>query len=220
MKILKRETGMMVVEASIVFPVMFFIIILLILLGNAYYAKCKTENATGENAINAAAFIADPLLRTVTEAGSLPEKLKSNPNRPYRYLIGIVFKKNAEQQKMESALIKKLETLGTGFFSWMSPKRSKGEANYYNIGIYQSLRAGGAVLTPIPFKILGQKERFQMLYASYADVPVCDAPEFIRNMSMVRDLSERYGITQKVTGKIDAMVEKAKDKFSKGDKDK
>jgi hypothetical protein len=220
MKIQKSEAGAMVVEASIVVPVMFFMIILLFFLGNAYYAKCKVENVTGENAINAAAFIADPLLRTVTETGSLPDKSKSNPNRPNRYLLEFAPGGSAEQKKLGGTIKERLEALGTGFFTGMAPKRFDSDVTYHNIGVYQSLRAGGEVLTPIPFKILGQKERYQLTYSSYADVPVCDAPEFIRNVSMVRDLSERSGVCQEVKDKIGKMVSTAKSFFSKGGENK
>mgnify|MGYP000202929291 CR=1 FL=1 len=51
----KAESGMVIVEASIVFPVMFLVIFVLIFLGNAYYEKSCIERYVTQTALEAAA---------------------------------------------------------------------------------------------------------------------------------------------------------------------
>ena len=40
---MKNEKGATIVEASVVFPIVFIIIIIMLILGNAYYQKCRVE---------------------------------------------------------------------------------------------------------------------------------------------------------------------------------
>ena len=40
---IKNEKGALIVEASIVFPTMFFILMFLFVVGNAYVQKCRIE---------------------------------------------------------------------------------------------------------------------------------------------------------------------------------
>ena len=58
----KRDKGaVMVVEATIVFPIMFFVIFLIILYGNVMYQKSKIDNYVSAYAQWGAQQCADPL---------------------------------------------------------------------------------------------------------------------------------------------------------------
>ena len=71
MKTKKNESGVVFVEASVVFPVMFLVIFLMIYAGNAYLQKARVEAIVTEIAIDGAAYCADPMSRDV-EAGKIP----------------------------------------------------------------------------------------------------------------------------------------------------
>ena len=52
------ERGMMIIEAALVFPIMFLAIFFMFFMGNAYYQKCKVEAIVTELTLDGAAFSA------------------------------------------------------------------------------------------------------------------------------------------------------------------
>ena len=72
MKKVKKDEGMLVVEATIVFPVMFLVIFLMIFMGNAYFQKSRIDSIVTQMAYYGSAQCADPLLREITENGKVP----------------------------------------------------------------------------------------------------------------------------------------------------
>ena len=67
-KQLKSENGAVpVVEATFVFPVMFFVIFFLLFMGNMYVSKAYFDNAVNQAAIKYAAQCADPNLKAINE---------------------------------------------------------------------------------------------------------------------------------------------------------
>ena len=66
----EQERGALTMEASFVFPIMLLIILLMMVLGNAYYQKCRMDQIFNEAAIDGAAYCADPQLVKV-EGGDI-----------------------------------------------------------------------------------------------------------------------------------------------------
>lgn len=82
----KEEKGALILEATIVFPVMFFILLFLIYTGNMFYIRSQVDSIASRGAIQAAAYVADPMLEEVKESGSVPRSI--NNVQPYHSLLG------------------------------------------------------------------------------------------------------------------------------------
>ena len=105
----KKERGALIVEASIVFPVMFLVIFFMIYAGNAYLQKCRIESIISQSAIDGAAYCADPQLEQI-ENGKIPS-VDSIEVYPYRFFsstgVGDV---EAKIEKMIDTRVKQLSS--------------------------------------------------------------------------------------------------------------
>lgn len=210
MKFKKNESGMVFVEASVVFPIMFLVIFLMIYAGNAYYQKCRVEAIATELAINGAAYCADPLLSSA-ESGTIPG-LASHNVYPYR-----AFDKDGvgtTEGDIQEQLTKKIEGLGTGLFTSMSPDVRVAKADYKNGFIYSTFTVDVEYKIMLPIRMLGSKEYIYLDFSTHVSMPVSDTTELIRNVDMIEDYLEQLGVMEKVdefTAKITEAVSKAKE---------
>ena len=81
----KKEKGSLIVEATIVFPVMFLIVIFLIFLGNIYYQRSRAQAVFTNAVIEYAARESNPMLKQYMDSGSLGAVSTGNDFKPYRY---------------------------------------------------------------------------------------------------------------------------------------
>lgn len=210
MKFKKNESGMVFVEASVVFPIMFLVIFLMIYAGNAYYQKCRVEAIATELAINGAAYCADPLL-TSAEGGKIPG-LATHNVYPYRAFDkdGVGTTKADIQEK----LTKEIEGLDTGLFTGMKPDVRVAKADYKNGFIYSTFTVDVEYKIMLPIRMLGSNENVSLDFSTHVSMPVSDTTELIRNVDMVEDYLEQLGVMEKVdefTAKITEAVTKAKE---------
>ena len=112
-----RESGMVVVEASFIFPIMFIILFILIYMGNAHYLKAQVEEIVTEQAIEGAKSCSDPLLIKIKETGSVPS-LKDLKTEPYRYLFGGM---DEIEKSVSAEVLRLLEEESGSSFGNMSP---------------------------------------------------------------------------------------------------
>lgn len=193
-KKIKNEKGMLVVEATMVFPVMFLVIFLMIFMGNAYFQKSRIDSIVTQMAYYGSAQCADPLLREITENGKVPSLAAADYNiEPYRYLLGEAGKKsgmNTIETKVEEQISDKIKGIKTGLFSHMKPSTSKLDAEFNNAFVYSTFEVEVLYKVPLPIKLLGMKDYVSLNTASHCEVPVSDTPEFIRNVDMVEDWVE------------------------------
>lgn len=213
MKFTKSERGMVFVEASVVFPIMFLVIFLMIYAGNAYYQKCRVEAIATELAINGAAYCADPLLSSA-EGGKIPG-LATHNVYPYRAFDsdGV----GSTQADIQGALEDRIEGLGTGLFSSMSPNVKQAKATYKNGFIYSTFTVDVEYKIMLPVRMLGSKDYYYLTFNTHISMPVSDTTELIRNVDMVEDYLEQLGVMEKVdefTSKITEAVTKAKEWMS------
>ena len=86
---LKSENGaVMIVEASFVFPIMFYVIFFLIFFGNMYVIKSAVSRYTSTAAIRGAEYYSNPWVKPVTEelqGKDVPTK--NDDVRPYRHIF-------------------------------------------------------------------------------------------------------------------------------------
>lgn len=201
----KNERGALIVEASIVFPVMFLVIFLMIFAGNAYLQKCRVEAIINQCAIDGASYCADPQLQQV-EGGSVPS-LDSLEVYPYRFFdstgVGDV------EGDMETLIKKRVSNMSSGLFSGMKPTNFTVQTNYSSGILYATFSVDASYKIKIPVRLLGETENFHLDVTTHVEMPVSDSTELIRNIDMIWDYMEKYGIAEK----IEEMVTAAKEWF-------
>ena len=208
----ENERGMVIVEATIVFPVMFLVIFLMLFTGNAYLQKCRVDAYVNQLAIEGAAYCADPMLDNVTN-GSIPN-VSDSEVYPYRY-----FDPNGAaniESEMQIKAEQKINNMSSGLFSGMTPKNQIVTAKYNNGFIYSTFSVDVEYKIVFPIRLLFSTENMSMSLASHASMPVSDTAEFIRNVDMVEDYMEKYGIAERLAEakqKLDDALQKAKEWF-------
>ncbi len=209
-----NESGMLIVEATIVFPVMFLVIFIMLLAGNAYMQMCKIESSANTLALEAAAYCADPSLESV-ENGNIPSVRGVNVY-PYRY-----FNPNggdSVEGMIYSKLKKSIDEMGTGYFAGMQPKSVIITTKYNYHFIYTTFSLDLDYKIKIPIKPLGAKDYIYMNVSTRIDVPVSDSTEVIRNIDMAEDYMQQFEIDKKIDAgkeKIMSAIKKAKEWFHK-----
>ena len=212
-KKMKREDGMLIVEATIIFPIMFLVIFLMMILGNAYFHKSTIDSMVAQMANYGAAQCADPLLREITEKNGVPALKDSTYSiEPYRYLLGEVSSgkgMNKIENNVKTQLSDKISKLKTGAFNNMKPTLTKPvTAEFKNAFIYSTFVVEVQYKVPLPLRMIGMKESFSMNTTSRTEVPVSDVPEFIRNVNMIIDFMENTEGGQKALEKIGEVMSK------------
>lgn len=206
LKKMNKDDGALIVEASIVFPVMFLVIFLMMFAGNAYLQKCRVEAVITEEVLSGAAYCADPMLDEVEE-GSIPS-FEGMDLQPYRY-INLVSGMSDITADIQENIEKRIADLDTGLFSDMKPSSVLVmEPDFNNFIICSSFSVDVTYKIQMPIRLLGQSDYLSLDVATRTDVPVTDVPEFIRNVDMIEDYVGRLTDTEfdeylpKMVGKV------------------
>ena len=212
MKILKKENGMLIVEATMVFPVMFLVVFLMFFMGNAYFQKSRIDAIVTQMAYFGSAQCADPLLREIESKGKVPSLKEAEYEiEPYRYILGEIGK-NSGMSKIEENIEKQIQTkitgLKSGLFSHMKPTASKLDAEFNNAFVYSTFDVEVNYKIPFPIRMIGMKNYLSLNMSSKCEVPVSDTPEFIRNVNMVEDWVESTEAGQSAIEKTKKIMEK------------
>ena len=189
-------------EASVVFPIMFLVIFVMIYAGNAYYQKARVESLVASAVSDGAAYCADPLVKSA-EAGSFPSVADLDV-QPYRALLSDGAKQTAEQ--IAGDLKKSIQGLGDGHFTGMKPKVKSVDAVYNNHFIYATFEVTVTYEIVFPIRMLGEKENVSLTFSTHRSSPVTDTVELIRNVNMIEDYMEQLGVKEE--------IQKLKDKIS------
>ena len=209
MKKILNENGTVIVEASIVFPIMLFVLLLMLYMGNVYYQQAKLNAIVDIAAVKGAAYCADPMLDNIEAAGSVPTT--NNDIQPYRYLFGV----SDIETKMQKYVTNQYKTAGDGFFGSMAPSSISCEANFNNSVIMYSFTVEATYDIKVPLRFMGTEAPKIVSLSAKATAPVNDNGEFINNLDMALDYYESSGLSQKVS----AAADKIKGFFDKFGKD-
>lgn len=209
-ELLKSESGAMaIVEATFVFPIMFFVIFFLIFMGNMYVSKAYTDNLINETAIEIAANCADPNLRAISADGKVTDSLKKMENEPYRYIFNkdVVNAGNgAVNESIEEGKKKilKSESEFNSFFRGMEPRLNAKDLSIHfkNNLVSYSLEITAVYKISMPWKFIFQNDINVYTFTAHAEVPVSDAPEFIRNVDLAVDYAQQSELVQNAAEKI------------------
>lgn len=189
----KEENGaVVIVEAAVVFPIMFFVLIFLIYMGNIFYMRSQVDSIASLGAIEAAARCGDPMLVEVEKTGSVPRTIQNV--QPYHSLFGDTSQVSVIETEMEQ----KLNRLGTGFFAGMGIRNHSCKLKYENHVLYATVTADITYQIKFPIRFIGAKQPTVLKLHSHCVVPVTDTTEFIQNVDMAVDYADSTGLTEKL----------------------
>ncbi len=225
------DRGAVFVEATIVFPVCIIVILMLLYLGNVYYQKSRIEAIVVEAALDGAAYCADPLLRDIESSKNgmaamgiaVQEEYYIPPIRtvnyePYRYLGGMFGGMGGMENSVSELIRSRIRSLNTGLFAGMKPTGYDTgglQVKYKSSFIASSVSVDLEYKIELPIRLLGDRENLSMKFRTHTEVPVGDAPEFIRNVNMVDDLLEAMGVKEEITKKVKELKKYVDDLFHK-----
>lgn len=217
---IKNENGMVIVKAAIVFPVMFFVLLFIIFIGNMYYEQAKVDNIVLTYATKGAQYVADPSLYSMDHGGNVPTNVNGLDIEPYRYLIGSVSNGTVTdiENKLSEQVKKEVNNGGLIFFS--NGKTNVIGSDNEKIATFKSYVVYATFVVQVnyevkfPIRFLGAQNATIAKLSSRAEVAVNDAPEFIRNVDMVVDMLEGTKIEATITSAFDK-IKTFIDKFTK-----
>ena len=186
----KKEYGAVeVVEAAFVFPIVIFVVILLIYLGNLFYQQAKVDAIATRGAELLVAYYTNPMLTK----DSIPKKSTEINVKPYRYLLG-----DADAEgKVKKYIQDQLKKTGDGLIAGMKLDAKVNTCEVKNYVLYQTAAVEIQYSIQLaPMQFFGDSGLYRLSTATVT--AAADPDEFIRNVDMVMDYSESSGLTQKI----------------------
>lgn len=201
---MKNERGVLIVEAAIVFPVMFFILLFIIFIGNLFYEQARIDDIVMRYAIRGAQCVADPFLDEMYQGQSVPTDPGAVELEPYRYIFG--FTKDSSISQIENMLTKKIqEEINSSsliFFENTGGKYLSSEngkiCEFKNHFLYSTFVVQVNYEVQIPISFMNASKPTILRMSSRAEVPVSDTDEFVRNIDMAVDLIAETKIGQTI----------------------
>ena len=183
------EDGYLIIEATIVFPIMFFIIFFLLYMGNFFFLKAKIDSVVSQEAIRYASYFADPNLEEIMKTGKVATSASEKTTEGlYRYINP--FGKEEADDTEKAKLRKEIED--TGFFTDMTPAAVTIDAHkVHNYIIYQTYEVAVTYQLKFPIKFIFQDDYWKIDMSARDIVPITDTSEFIRNTDFAVDIFER-----------------------------
>lgn len=204
-----QKGAVVIMEATFVFPIMFIIVFMMLMAGEAYYQYARAERACIEVAIQGAARCENPMLEVVQETGSVPTSPSAAKVRPYRYIL------TSEASSIGAELETYLEETIEGFdeiaFRGMSPTNVDAEIVPHMNVLVSSFPVQCSFDVYLPIRMLFSNEATKFHYEISVTEPIGDPSEFVRNVSTVQDYLERTEFGKEIknfTDKISDALDK------------
>lgn len=193
-----NESGMVIIEATFVFPIMFFVLLFLIYMGNVYYMRSQIDTITYKAALQGAANCADPYLDELESSGS-PPSIGTNCE-PYRYIIGM------DSDKILKDTKEKIQKLGGGFFFGMEAKNVNVTGGFENHLFYYTYKVEASYKIKFPIRFFWSSEPTIMKMSSRSIVSCDDPSEFVDNIDMIKDYMDKTGATEAIQNGINKIT--------------
>ena len=191
-----REEGgaVQIVEAAFVFPIVLFVLLFLMFLGNFFYQQAKVDSIT----MRGAEYLASRYTRPLLSETSIPTKATdmTEPRiRPYRYLLGDGGSAEGKTLQYVNGLLKKT---GSGYFSGMEIRvNGSPEVKIHNYVLYQTATIEiHYSIRMMPMLFFDGPEIYKVSCATAT--AALDGAEFIRNVDMIMDYTEQWELLDKV----------------------
>lgn len=207
-----NEDGVLIVEATYVFPIVVLVVFLMIYAGNAYLQKCKVESIVTQEVLKGAASCGDPITGRLERGEGLPSFGHLNA-QPYRFLIGGM---GEDVSAVTGKITEKITGMGGGLFRNMEVEDVGVVVTFNNAFLYSTISADVHYEITLPIRLLGQDEPTVMKFDTRVDVPVSDTVEVIRNIDMIEDYLQRWRAYDEAMGKLDELASTVREKLGIG----
>lgn len=205
----KQTRGAVIMEATIVYPVMFFVIFFMLFMGNMFCIRAGIDSLVTQEALTSAAYYADPKLESYSEKEKIPTTLSEAGHvtkNLYRYLD--IFDIGGSQSVQSTNLKENIGSY-TGYFTGMNPDRIEIVSHKVNnYIIYQTYEVEVKYYLNFPWKFIFHDEKYDIAMTARAEVPVTDSAEFIRNVDLAVDILERTEKGETASENINKIFEK------------
>jgi len=187
----RDESGLVVVEAAFIYPVVFAILIFLLLVCDMFYQRAWIEAAVQQEAVEGAQALGDSQVENISvgEASGKGTLHTPVPNDPYRFIFGtgrgdtVGERKNALRDRIEN---------GEGSILGLAPTIESVEAKAssgflysdYTVSVRYSFTLGIA-------RFVDEKGSYDVNLDSSAIAPILSTGETIRNTDIVDDYYRR-----------------------------
>ena len=218
-KFTRGESGAVtLVEATIVFPIVFFVMIIIMFIGNIYYTRAYMDKVASTYATVAGRYLANETLYEINKDGG-SYTLTDHDLNPYAQIFGVDDEVgNYLEKQVKTAAKSTANTL----FATMQPYSIKGAEGGSFVNIENGF-FGASVNVEINYKIrlLSGYSFFNFIpelsYTARAEVTAIDSPELIRNIDMIYDFYLDFSRTetgQQFNEKIGTIFTKVKEMFN------
>ena len=203
----RRERGAVtIIEAAFVFPITFFVVLFMIMAGEAYFEHAVVEYYVTSAAVDGAARCENPMLSHVLSGGSVPTDPTTADVMPYRYIF------TGEAQniagEIEGDLERKIEKISPLLFKDMKPEDVSVTVTPKMNPLISHLTIDCEFTVPLPIRFIFSDEDMGFSYTVTANASVGDPAEFIRNVSVVTDFLERSSAFTEFCGKVKECMQK------------
>lgn len=190
----KNEKGaVMIVEATFVFPIMFFVVFFMIMVGEAYYQEARVEKIVQESTLRAAVRIGSPLMQYAeNHDGSLPTDPNTASLMPYRYILT-----GNAREVCEAETKRMTEEIGDYkglIFSQMGARPEAEPVVQPDMRFLVEIsrvKSTCKFSVRFPIRMIFSSKDIEIKYNVAVQQSVEDPSEVIRDVSMVKDLVER-----------------------------
>lgn len=201
-RVLKREKGSVVIEAAFVYPIMFFVLLFLLYMGNMFYLKARIDSTVAGEAMRCAANYADPNMEQYSQAIPTTTAGKTVTEELYRYVnILDVGGYGTADTTDENNLRAKISE--GGFYDRMVPYEvTINSHKVNNYVIYQTYEVEVSYKIKFPIRFIFDDDIVFLEMTSRSEVPVTDTAEFIRAVDMAVDYMQQTKTGEEFTKKV------------------
>ena len=205
-RIKQNEKGALVVEAAIVFPVMFFVLFFIIFIGNLFFEQARVDDIVMRYAVEGAQCVADPFLYDMEKTNAVPSDPGELDLEPYRYILGSFADGSisAVEDKISSSVKKEINNGSLIFFQNSKANYigtdNKKIAEFNNYILYSTFVVQVNYEVKFPIRFFGRDNLTIAKMSARSEVAVSDTDEFIRNVDMAVDLLAETGLGQAIGG--------------------
>lgn len=187
---LKNDEGYVFIEASFVYPLMFFIIFFLIYTGNMFLLKAKIDSEVASEAIRYANYFANPYVKRIEKNNyTIDTKISGShvTDNMYRYFYS--FGEYADDNEKKAF---KERIAQVGLFSHIKPSNIEiKQHGLKNRVLYQHYIVEVKYKLNYPIKLIFFDDDWSLDMNAREEVTITDQSEFIRNIDWGIDIWER-----------------------------
>lgn len=201
---LRDERGLVVVEATFIYPVVFAVMALLLYVGDMYYQRAWVENAVMEYSLDGAAAIASSSLDGIAideSTGRGVLDLSQVENDPYRFIVNLGTSEGNVDSVIETAesSLRAEISGGSGSFFGLAPSVDSVDIHYDSHVVYGDYWVDVTYGFQIPVAgFIKSEGSYPVRLASSSVTTVTSMGELVRNIDLADDFYATTGLANEV----------------------